>query len=66
MQIVLMIGGVVLALLGGMWMLEGFGILAGAPVSLGGPSILGGILGLLAIVAGGSLIAMSRGRRPPA
>ena len=65
MQIVFLVAGIVLALLGGLWMLEGFGILAVAPLSIGGPSILGGILGLLAIVAGGGLIAWSRGRRPP-
>lgn len=65
MQIILVIAGVLLALLGGAWMLEGFGILAVGPVSIGGPSILVGIVGLLAIVAGGGLIAWSRGRRPP-
>lgn len=65
MQIIFLIAGVILAILGAMWMLEGFGILAGAPVSLGGPSILNAIIGLLAIVAGGGLIAWGRGRKPP-
>ncbi len=65
MQIIFFVLGVILALLGAAWMLEGFGIIAVAPVSLGGPSILNAIIGLLAIVAGGGLIAWGRGRKAP-
>ena len=65
MQIVFLIAGIVLVLLGGAWMLEGFGIVAVAPVSLGGASILNAIIGLFAIIAGGTLVAMGRGRKPP-
>lgn len=73
MKLVAVIVGAVLALLGALWMLQGLGIVNVAPIlcvadctAVAGGSVLWAIIGLLAIIAGGALIAWGRGRRPPA
>ncbi len=72
MKLIALIVGVILVLLGGLWMLQWLGIVTIAPVmcvaectALSGPSIVWAGIGLLTIVAGGALIAYGRGRKPP-
>lgn len=71
MKIVALIAGVLLALLGGLWMLQGLGLISVAPIAcigacepLTGPSILWAIIGGLTIVAGGALVAWARRGSP--
>ena len=71
MKLIALIVGILLVLLGALWLLQGLGIVTIAPVmcvaectALSGPSILWAIIGLLTIVVGGALVAWARGRKP--